>query len=394
MKKIGFGFKDGKLFLFDGNSVGIIESWPSLKAVRKVGSCRWEKFRPLFPLLRPRGVEPEVDSALLPRESFQMAYQRRAAFRAFRLSIPLVVAESCEEIPGSQLALLKLLQLSSAAVDLAQGNQALAFALAHPEFFRERYSTLEGAAAIARERQREIAGWLGFPETDQAVKTLSKMPGASVFKKTLRSLRSSMEFPEARRVLSHLPRINAGVLGFVENARLLEQVPIPLLQRVAEKREEDVEARSSDLWSQCANMARDLGESLRRPASIEKLEEWYLEISKKWLIKNPPGPKPFPDPPLAGTQTIQAILTAEGLIEEGRLQFHCVAAYANHVRAGRMYVYRVLAPQRATLSIVKGPCGQWVIGQLRLQKNLLCNGATVKHVTNWLENRPFLNLWS
>ena len=58
MKNAGFRFKDGKIFLFDAESVSVIESWPSLKALQKIGSSGWQEFRPIFPLLSPTGVEP------------------------------------------------------------------------------------------------------------------------------------------------------------------------------------------------------------------------------------------------------------------------------------------------------------------------------------------------
>lgn len=68
--------------MFDDNSVCLIESWPSLKALHKIGASGWQEFRPIFPLLSPTGVEPEFDPDFLPQESFHMAYQRRAAFRS------------------------------------------------------------------------------------------------------------------------------------------------------------------------------------------------------------------------------------------------------------------------------------------------------------------------
>ena len=390
MNTPGFRFKEGKLFLFDQNSVFMIEAWPSLKAMRKDGSFAWQEFRPVFPLLCPLGVEPEIDPALLPRESFQMAYQRRAAFLAFRSFIPEPLAKACEEIPGRQFTMLMLMQASPAAAELAQGNRALAFALSHPEFFRERYSTLQGAAIVAKRRQREIAAWLGFPETDSAVKVLSKLAGASIFKQSLRALRSSMESATARKILSHLPRINAGVVGFFKSEECSEVVPMSLLQEVSESRDEDMQSHSADIFEHCLTMASDLGESVRRPSSIQKLNEWHLEIWEKWVEKNPPLPVEFPEPPLEGTPTIQPILDAEGLIAEGKQQSNCVGCYANMVRAGQTFIYKVLAPERATLSMVMGPGGQWVIGQLELRGNRSCSDTTRKHVTDWLENRPML----
>ena len=142
MSKSGFRFKEGKLFLFDNDSVCLIESWPSLKAMHKIGASGWQEFRPIFPLLSPTGVEPEFDPDFLPQESFHMVYQRRAAFRAFRSFIPEAMAKACEEIPGRQLTMLVLMQASPTAAELAQSNRALVFALSHPHFFRERFSTL------------------------------------------------------------------------------------------------------------------------------------------------------------------------------------------------------------------------------------------------------------
>lgn len=390
MNTPGFRFKEGKLFLFDQKSLSVIEAWPSLKALRKIGTSGWQEFRPIFPLLSPMGAEPEIDPALLPRESFQMAYQRRAAFRAFRSFIPEALAKACEEIPGRQMTMLMLLQASSAAAELAQGNRALAFALSHPEFFRERYSTLQGAAIVAKRRQREIAAWLGFPETDSSVKTLSKLAGASIFKHSLLALRFALESPEAKKILSHLPRINAGVLGFVADEELCGIVPMPLLMEVAAKKEEDMSAQSADVFHRCVRMARELGEAVRHPSSIQKLDEWHQEIWERWVEKNPPLPKTFPAPPIAGCPTIQPILDANGLIEEGKQQSNCVGCYANRVRAGQTFIYRVLAPERATLSIVLGHGGQWVIEELKLRSNQACSHLTKKHVTDWLENRPLI----
>ena len=390
IKNAGFRFKDGKLFLFDAESVSVIESWPSLKALQKIGSSGWQEFRPIFPLLSPTGVEPEIDPALLPRESFHMAYQRRAAFRAFRSFIPEAIAKACEEIPGKQLTMLMLMQACSAAAELAQSNRALVFALSHPQYFRERFSTLQGAAIVAKRRQREIAAWLGFPDTDSAAKTLSKLAGASIFKESLRTLRSSMRSPNGQKILSHLPRINAGVLGFMADEELCGTVPMPLLFEVADNRDEDMQAQTALVWDHCVTMARELGESLRRPSSIQKLNEWHQVIWERWREKNPPWPKEFPKPPLAGIPTIQPILDEAGLIEEGKQQSNCVGYYGDRVRSGSVLIYKVLAPERATLSLVMSPGGQWVIGQLKLRSNQPCSELTKKHVIDWLENRPLI----
>ena len=162
MNTPGFRFKEGKLFLFDQKSLSVIEAWPSLKALRKEGSFGWQEFRPIFPLLSPMGAEPEIDPALLPRESFQMAYQRRAAFRAFRSFIPEALAKACEEIPGRQMTMLMLLQASPAAAELAEGNRALAFALLASRVFSGALFHLAGSGNRSQAAAERDCGLVGI----------------------------------------------------------------------------------------------------------------------------------------------------------------------------------------------------------------------------------------
>lgn len=60
----------------------------------------------------------------------------------------------------------------------------------------------------------------------------------------------------------------------------------------------------------------------------------------------------FPEPPLAGNEAIEPIITYASLKEEGKSMHHCVSSYAPEVFIGKKYVYRVNRPSRATLEIV------------------------------------------
>jgi hypothetical protein len=64
----------------------------------------------------------------------------------------------------------------------------LCFALANYKRFRERFCTLEGAAIVAKRRQRDIADWVGFPGTDAAARILAKVRLESVSMDLLKSL--------------------------------------------------------------------------------------------------------------------------------------------------------------------------------------------------------------
>ena len=115
-----------------------------------------------------------------------------------------------------------------------------------------------------------------------------------------------------------------------------------------------------------------------------------LDMSRRWAIKNPPQTGPIFVPPLEGTPTIQPILSESELAQEGMEQNHCVASRLKPVREGKVFIYRVIAPERATVAIVRGPSGQWVIQEIRLRFNQEASPSTLKNVNDWLENRPMI----
>ena len=97
-------------------------------------------------------------------------------------------------------------------------------------------------------------------------------------------------------------------------------------------------------------------------------------------------PCSLPDSTDVVPDTILPLRTALELSIEGNRQRNCVGGYADRVHARRCYIYRVVEPQRATLSIVKRPSGEWVIGELVSA----CNGPVEKEtesaINDWLSN--------
>jgi hypothetical protein len=174
----GFRFKDGKLYAFSEDGVMILEAWPALKALRKEGTDAWEEFAPRFRVVKPYRpqkvkTQPQLELAFdrIPVKP-ALADQRRRAFDGFRFSMPKPVAAAVEKFQNRQWGILRLMRLSEGAIELAKLNPALAFALGNFSPFREKFTTMEGAAAISKRRQRDIAEALGFPGTEAAAKIL------------------------------------------------------------------------------------------------------------------------------------------------------------------------------------------------------------------------------
>jgi Arc/MetJ-type ribon-helix-helix transcriptional regulator len=110
----------------------------------------------------------------------------------------------------------------------------------------------------------------------------------------------------------------------------------------------------------------------------------FLQRQEEERISRLLAEEELPAPPVPGTSDIIPLVRASELREEGRAQHHCVGDYARSVGRGERYVYRVLSPERATLSIVRGADGCWQIEQLYRACNQSVSEATRAAIQAWL----------
>ena len=413
MSTPGFRFKDGKLYLFgEDEEVMLIESWPELRAVRKSpGSRAWKEFEPAFRLVHPyrrakAAAKPVATTGQLelslatpsgmPFASPSLAEQRKRAFDGFRFSLPKEVAKRVERFPARQWRLLKLFREREQTLDLVQQNAALTFCLAHAALFRDlnvNGEALALAAGISQSRQREIAGWLGFPATEGAAKILSRVQPEAAHPQNLLRLRAALRDEAVARLLAHATRINAGVLGLVADAEVRSAASPKLLAEVASSAAEKYRAATAGLLTDLLAMKRQLTNRSVPPSfsSIARLREVHGELSAEFcqLRRDDARATRFPRPPLPGTPEIVPLRTPVDLVEEGASQTNCVATYIPRVAAGEVYIYRVLRPERATLSLMPGPDGVWEIDQLLLASNRHVGVVTEQFVQAWLDRFSF-----
>lgn len=413
MSTPGFRFKDGKLYIFgEDEEVMVIESWPELRAVRKRADERaWKEFAPVFRLVHPYRrakvpVKPKVPVEQLelalaassgkPFAPPSLAEQRKRAFDGFRFSLPKEVAKRVERFPGRQWRLLKLFREREQTLELAQQNAALTFCLAHAALFRDLSDgggAMALAATVSQSRQREIAGWLGFPATEGAAKILSRVQPEAAHPQSLLRLRAALRDEAATRVLSHAPRINAGVLGLVADAELRHAATPKLVAEVASSAAEKYRAATAGMLADLLAMKQQLARRNVPPSfsSIARLREIHGELSAEFcqLCRDDERATRFPRPPLPGTPDIVPLRTPLELVNEGASQTNCVASYIPRVAAGEVYIYRVQRPERATLSIVPSPDGAWEIDQLLLAANRPVGAATDYLVRAWLDRFSF-----
>jgi len=392
----GFRFRDGKLMFFTEQEIRIIHAWPDLRAARKDPAAgNWRPFTPCSRLLRrtaqAEGKEPDdqFGFAEVKSQAVDPLFEKQLAFANFRYSVPPPIAQAVEPFRSRHWMLLSVCQQQPRTKDLLTQTPALGFALAHNHKFRSIIGDpLKIAASLSAKKQREVVGWLGFPKSQAWVNILAKIPAEVVSLPPLLALREVSSHDAIEKLLCHLPRINAGVLGLITDARFASLISPRLLAETAESANETMASPTAQALADILGLGdrMSIAEPLKPFASVESLrrkqQETVADYIKFIRLEEPEGR--LPEPPLPGTASIVPLVLVSQLAEEGRSQHHCVHSYADRVKAGRCYIYRILAPERATLSVVKGEDGSWEIEQLNLSCNRPAAPKTQQAVQAWL----------
>lgn len=396
----GFRFKEGRLLIFTAAETMALQTGPELKAERKLaGEREWAPFSPKFRLLRPRSLERGRDGKsgkeLGPKEVtlnvVDPALARRQAFDAFRFSLPPELVSATERFPSRQWRLFRVFQREPRFLDLLRQNPALAFCLAHHDFLKEGVRPVLGwASSTLRLKQRDILGHLGFVEMEMCVRILAKVLPETVHVESVRQLREVLADTDALAWLAHLSQINAGVVALVADERLRRWVTPKLLAEVGASEAELERPVVAPLLHDLELMQEALrpGKAPKAFQSVAKLRQTHHEVGIEYCERMEQARLncKFPSPPLPGTDEIVPLSSPEELTAEGRTQRNCVASYAKWVESGTGYIYRVLHPERATLSIVPGPGGDWEIQQLKLARNEPVAPPTEHFVMAWLRS--------
>ncbi len=312
-----------------------------------------------------------------------------------------------ERFPSRQWSVLRMCQANAQVRELTSTNPALGFCLANMNFFCTLNDSPLGLADIlATVRQRDLLDRMGFPGTESSVRLFKKILPEASYLEPLLKLREALRNEQTAKLLSHLERINTGVLALFGNPAFQACITPKLLTQVSVATSEDERTEVPGLLQELLTMWPVLEPVRPLPQfqSVARLREAHCEISIAYCRRqqeeerrraevaehnrqhaNALGARKFPMPPLVDEKdSIVALRTVEQLREEDIEQENCVASMATWVADGRGYIYRILRPERATLAIVRGADSNWVIYQLRAKRNGPVSPATQLAVEQWL----------
>jgi hypothetical protein len=291
---------------------------------------------------------------------------------AFVSEIPLLFRSVVEEFKAHRALILRLMRLRSETAQLARSNPALLLLLA--EEIAHGGITLRDAAELVMRRRRDIAGVCGCPAKESSVKILSRMEAQTWPVQTIGNLRHIIRHhPGSLFALRQLPCISESVISLI--SRWPDIVTCAFMRQderflSALSREDGFEAEVDSLLrcyrdittiGDCLEM-NDLHRRIERLSSASSLYKLHDHLAthlnrllcneeKRREIRRKYRNTIFPSPPIAGTTSIMPIRTMGQLMREAAEMRNCVASYGDRIDAGLCYIYRVLRPQRCTLSI-------------------------------------------
>lgn len=426
-------FEGGSLHLFKDATAMRLTAAPVPQAVRRLGcGSPWTPFIPGFRIVHP--YRPRETAGRTARKKAgnsrngaghpdQLAFdffeetitrevprletpaqRRKRAFDQFRFSMPRPVARAIEPFKTHQWPLLVLLSHDPLALELTQSNPALAFFLA---LRMNCDAPLIESLRCCSMRQRDIMDVLGLPASNNAVKLFRKIAPESLNGDHWGSMLEVFrrELDNAKSPLNHLEAINSGVIEILLNPVAAGAAGTTLLKEVARDKAENHRGRVVHMITDTLRMQEELrnggSNQVKRThfPNLGRLRETHGEVTERYrrrirqLIEaNQHDTDRFRTPPLPGIPgRIEPITSPEGLVNEGEEQGNCVASYAERVRRGSTFIYRVLEPERATLSIIKTSyLSDWKIGELEAKYNTDVRSETEDFVADWLSRHQDL----
>ena len=405
----GISAKNGKLYAFSSTRIIVIKGWPELAAWTKTfQKPQWSRFRPRLCIetgnldavrsrhrFRPEDCSdamigcnhsatrnPSEDPEIIAlNQSLDRMDEEMQRVRNYFSPVPIEVRKVIAPFPNRQWHLMVMAARCPGALEMFTSNPALAYSLASCWIFTDRPSK-EATRQMRRFipwKRRNICEALGFHDCAESI--LRKIPTFACSISWLLTLRDLLKDSDWQKNLRHLPCLNPNVLTFLGYQSFRKRITSSLLQELARNQLDSIPGLMRDLL----RMEKQLGKTAReRFQSIQQIQnshdQWVEKINRNQTDRF----HEFPEPPIQGNEKIIPLHSTSCLIEEGRLQANCVRSYLGNVATGSIYFYKLLKPERATLSITRNTIGRWQLKEISGYDNTPVSKTTRQFALDWI----------
>lgn len=414
----GNTLKDGKLYLFQPNELLVIRGWPEMRAWRRTPvRGGWTHVRPELQLIPNNGTyqtarhesdwlanvcphdvprqAPDAADSWLHTRDLAALFRQAAPFCAFELEqigealvqkdltrmfeflapFPCLVLAATFPFKQRQWHLAAFCARVTGGLTLLRSNPALAFCLASNSCFRAPLPTqpMRDARRWIMKTRRAIAAWLGFPDCENSVAILAKIPGDACDVALLKTLRNVLHQDHAvRKVLSHAAAISALTLALCTHPLLqpmLAAAALGQFSRLDWARQREV----FELIRVAARLRCVLGalmpvDWINFPslAALERQREEILGLADQRGINIAACERARPLADIRLPSWLEEITSSVQLLLEGAEMRHCVASYQLQWQTGSARIFRMFTPERCTVMITQ--TGRFEIAGLENRK--------------------------
>ncbi|HFC93127.1 MAG TPA: hypothetical protein ENJ51_09980 [Leucothrix mucor] len=282
-------------------------------------------------------------------------------------------------------SLLCLLNRYQSAIDLFISNPLLMAIVMHSA--KENKWSEETTANLLLEKRIKILEACGFSGDKSTLKIINKLSYRSFTLQKYHLMQTILALPN-KHLLNHLPYIDFNLF------RLLTSHPQLLSSRLLHSYQAEwpilkFKMLYADIGRMADNEQGDTEQKLLNSRTIDELEAMHDRYTERLNARRYNIDEiediNYPVAPIAGTENIIPITNSKELLREGRKQHHCVASYHHGIVARRSYIYKVIAPERATLEIRIQSSGHH-LGQVKLAYNKMPSKETFESIYAWMES--------
>lgn len=312
--------------------------------------------------------------------------------KRFFLSIPPEIIELVSRFPDSHWELIGAVKLiGDDFQSLMKTNPALAYIIVNMEKLNPSflyYANVELLQRMIKTKRKEIVGLSGFPESTQMVKIFSKIDPSTLDIKSLILL---------KEVLMTGANIRERLLQLLSFAKLINKSLIHLCttyydvlltlsdKLVYELAGDEQFALKASTVQQMIHKSKQWKVRLPGITSFENLYEIKKKFDEKVKIKRDKLDM-LPPPLLEDNEYVRAITTETQLMSWSKRQQNCIRGYADRIRKGKCYIYKVIYEgEEATLEIVREKGRAFTISELKGFKNCEVSDKLYSMVQEWIK---------
>lgn len=309
-------------------------------------------------------------------------------------AIPDDINAICSLMPAMDFQVAQACAVSTAARQLASDSPLL-FLLA-VDYARQQPLSVKAFEQLLALKRSEILSAAGLPGSKSLARLVGRLKLSPMMPWEMDDVHRALQQPGFLILLRHHPEVH------LNHLRLLLRVQRPLWQGMLCLVNENTQA--ADLSWTCRmirdtlNLAGGNEQVLAQVNSREDLQDQHDRFIDRFNRQNHRNSEEkrieraqeledehgdYPQPPVTPLKGIEPLASWLELLEEGATMRHCAGSYDMAVAWGEVFIYRMVWPERLTISL-EYRNNTWVVGEVRASCNANPSPTALERVRRWV----------